>query len=83
MELKERLLPIILESDLSFKQVSSKLGISQEKLYEKIESNNLNTKDAYLLSELLRIKNPTKVFFLKNTTRFIFFFKSRMEKNGN
>lgn len=63
MDLKERLLPIILESDLSFKQVSSKLGISQEKLYEKIESNNLNTKEAYLLSELLRIKNPTKVFF--------------------
>ena len=63
MTLMERLLPFIRQGNFSLKEISLRLGLSENGLCKKIENNSLNVKAAYELSELLKIENPADVFF--------------------
>lgn len=63
MTLMERLLPLINQGSFSLKEISLRLGLSENGLCKKIENNSLTVKEAYKLSELLEINNPADVFF--------------------
>lgn len=63
MTIKDRLMPYIKQSNLSFEEISMMLGMSPVSLNEKLQSNCLNVKEAYELSKMLEIERPSDVFF--------------------
>lgn len=63
MTIKDRLMPYIKQSNLSFEEISMMLGMSPVRLNEKLQSNCLNVKEAYELSKMLEIERPSDVFF--------------------
>lgn len=63
MTIKDRLMPYIKQSNLSFEEISLMLGMSPDRLDDKLKSNCLNVKEAYELSKMLEIERPSDVFF--------------------
>ncbi len=63
MTLKDKLMPLIKQNNLSFEEFSKMVGMSPQSLNQKIEKECLNVGEAYIISDVLKLESPANIFF--------------------
>lgn len=63
MTLKNELKALMVERDLTTKQVAEVLGITAEALRRRMNLEKFNAQEMQTLTDLLEIENPSKFFF--------------------